>query len=58
MAAVGGSNLFDFLVDIVPRDLDQNKTGSKKGSTKAGEDEEGEGAEEEEEEDEADEADE
>ncbi|UZJ53952.1 hypothetical protein CBS101457_003272 [Exobasidium rhododendri] len=43
VAAVAGSNLFDFLVDIVPRGYEGGKGGSRKGSTKAGEDEEVEG---------------
>jgi len=45
VAAVAGSNLFDFLVDIVPREYEAGKGGSKKESNKAGDEEEGEGEE-------------
>jgi hypothetical protein len=47
VAAVAGSNLFDFLVDIVPRNHDTSKGGSKKDSTKGGDEDEGDGEEEE-----------
>jgi hypothetical protein len=43
LAAVAGSNLFDFLVDIVPREYEAGKSGSRKESNKGGDDEEGEG---------------
>jgi hypothetical protein len=41
MAAVAGSNLFDFLVDIVPRGQESAKSGSKKDSAKGGDEDEG-----------------
>ena len=44
VAAVAGSNLFDFLVDIVPRGNEGGKTSTRKeSSARVGEEEEGEG---------------
>lgn len=43
VAAVAGSNLFDFLVDIVPRGYEGGKAGVRKESARAGDEEEGEG---------------
>lgn len=44
VVAVAGSNLFDFLVDIVPRGYEAGKGGSRKeSSAKGGDEEDGEG---------------